>query len=350
MKTIIKFCCCLLLVGLLAGMNSCQKENLVNPSETGFNEDLQTTPTNAKIRVVDGRLAFDSMEDFQRTKETLNESQDELEIWERQFAGFTSMRNAFDRLTVTESESMAERIEDYPFATIIERDGEKYFESPIPNPIIQSMVNKESMIQIGNEVYKFTYKNLFKTSIGNLSDLKKATDSRTPSTVTKQEINRTINELSDSRVRSTVGKCENSYRAGGRAYKLKGSVQRSDDILNNGDAFIATKHYRRGAFGILYLNRIPYMYLHVKGHFRLFDNHCPGDPFKWFSRYKTGGNVHSITEVIVRNPVDFGGCPDGALEPLHDGAFWSEYHGSTHDGKYRICTIVCEPNQRCTNH
>ncbi len=346
MKTIIKFCCCLLLVGLLAGMNSCQKENLVNPSETGLNEDLQTTPTNAKIRVVDGRLAFDSMEDFQRTKETLNQSQDELESWEGQFAGFTSMRNAFDRLTVAESESIAERIEDYPFATIIERDGEKYFESPIQNPIIKSMVNKESMIQIGGEVYKFTYNNQFKASVGNLADLKQATDTRVPTSVTKQEIKRTIQDLADSRGRQTIGRCEIKYRAG-RQFKLKGQIQREDLALNNGDCIMSTKHYRRGGFGIYYLNRLPYMYLHVKGHFVLIWNNCNGNPFKWFSRYESGGNVHTISEVISRNPNDFGGCNSGAVTPLHDGAFWSEYHGSTLDGKYRICTIECPPLQGC---
>jgi hypothetical protein len=147
-------------VGLSLCLWSCKEQDgLLKPSE-------EVTSTTPKIKekidfsVVEGRLKFETMEDFKGAIAKMNIPQEMKELEEN--GGFTSMNEAYKEFVSQDEEGskLSERdiSREYDDVVIVKNDktGKKNYRMALPFSALAGLVNKDGLVQIAGKVMKFS--------------------------------------------------------------------------------------------------------------------------------------------------------------------------------------------------
>jgi hypothetical protein len=147
-------------VGLSLCLWSCKEQDgLVKPSEA-------TASVAPKIKekvdfsVVEGRLKFETMEDF-KAAVAKTATFKGIKEWEEK-VGYTSMNEAYNEFIKQDVEGakVSERIIDkeYDDVVIVENDktGKKNYVMALPFPALAALVNQNGLVQIAGKVMKFS--------------------------------------------------------------------------------------------------------------------------------------------------------------------------------------------------
>jgi hypothetical protein len=148
-------------VGLSLCLWSCKEQDgTLKPNE-------ETSSIIPKIKekidfsVVDGRLKFESIEDFKAALSKTYSIQ-EMEFWEKK-AGFTSLNETYKEFFSKDSEGGIEGTErviskEYDDAVDIRIDklGKKSYERSLSLPALATLTNHEGIVQIADKVLKFS--------------------------------------------------------------------------------------------------------------------------------------------------------------------------------------------------
>ena len=152
---------------------SCEK------NELSVAESQNTQQIN-KIEVKNGRLVFVDEKHFNETLNYLesNQSEEFLDNWEKQFSNFISSRKMFNSITEKDIEKIAKSktlgvYEDY-LTLIPDYDGEdRIATKQIPTNAIGTLFNKEGLVLVGNDAYKYTLDRLVKFTDFDENELNK---------------------------------------------------------------------------------------------------------------------------------------------------------------------------------
>jgi hypothetical protein len=165
-------------VGLSLCLWSCKEDNKpVQPSEIAVSKDIPKIKENIDFSVVDGRLKFETMEDFKGAV-AKNLNQQEMKKWEMN-SGFTSMSEAYRDFMKSDIEEGAvgiNRIISQEFDDVItvekDRMGKNNYSITLPYPALSCLTNKDGLIQIGNNVIKITNKESRIANVKYIDELK----------------------------------------------------------------------------------------------------------------------------------------------------------------------------------
>ena len=140
-------------------------------------EDLNVQEDMQDITVKNGYLVFNSDEVFKQTIEkTKNMSREELDTWEKQFNGFTSMRSIYEKAIDEDEmffESMTEekynelsKITEFPHSNYVNKhkdlfvfdknDGTFRPKMPLVKPEFFALANRQGMMKVSSELRLFS--------------------------------------------------------------------------------------------------------------------------------------------------------------------------------------------------
>lgn len=126
-----------------------------------------------KIKVIEGRLVFQNYQDFNQTINYLFINQNQIKDFESQFKGFTSNKQAFEKI---DSSYLAKINYDFSkigdFAFIQKINNEKSLERVIDLPLLSYVFNDKGIVQIGDSIFKFTYEFTYKFNVAKLNQFK----------------------------------------------------------------------------------------------------------------------------------------------------------------------------------
>ncbi len=119
------------------------------------------------IKVVNGRLTFRDFAHFEREFKGLmeNVSADRLEMWEGQFANYTSMRTAYSRLNESDFEKIAGSMSVKGYESLMyirEENGEKEATMVTEHPVFARMFNNEGIVIIAKDAFRLEKDKLIK--------------------------------------------------------------------------------------------------------------------------------------------------------------------------------------------
>jgi hypothetical protein len=127
-----------------------------------------------EISLVNGRLKFSSRKAFDKTLAELakQQSPEELNKWEGQWKGFVSMRTAFARITEQDiARIAASGTKGYDGCLTLVGEGEdKEVVRNVDSHVMATLVNKDGIVLIGAQAFKFNYNSLIRVS--NYTDKK----------------------------------------------------------------------------------------------------------------------------------------------------------------------------------
>lgn len=149
---------------------SCQKKE-----EVVITQIKNSFPIASNVTAKEGRLVFNTRNDFNSVINTLFKNQKKIENFESQFSGFTSNKQAFEGIDSTFLKSINynfDLISNY--AKIIETPEGKSIERVIDNHLLASLFNDQGILQIGDSIFKFSYDFTYKFNVSKLSQLKSA--------------------------------------------------------------------------------------------------------------------------------------------------------------------------------
>ncbi len=149
-------------VGLSLCLWSCKEQDGILKPEDATSK-INVAPKikeNIDFSVVEGRLKFETMEDFKGAvaKMATLEGIKEME----QKGGFTSMNEAYKAFCSQDVEGSknSERVisREYNDVVVVTKDnlGKKNFKMALPVPGLAALVNKDALVQIAGKVLKFS--------------------------------------------------------------------------------------------------------------------------------------------------------------------------------------------------
>ena len=149
-------------VGLSLCLWSCKEQDgLLKPEDT--TSTVKVAPKikeNIDFSVVEGRLKFETMEDFKGAVAKMATLKEIKEM--EQKVGFTSMNEAYKAFCSQDSEDSkkSERVisREYDDVVVVTKDnlGKKNFKMALPVPGLAALVNKDGLVQIAGKVLKFS--------------------------------------------------------------------------------------------------------------------------------------------------------------------------------------------------
>lgn len=153
---------------------SCEKSTINDPA---IDKEVSASivPIVNNVTSKEGRLIFETRDDFNKTVNMLFEHQKKIENFESQFSGYTSNSQAFDNFSSNlkdDTSINADAIRDFAF--IKESNGEKSIEHTIDLRLLSYLFNDKGILQIGDSIYKYTYEFTYKFDVNKLSQLKSA--------------------------------------------------------------------------------------------------------------------------------------------------------------------------------
>jgi len=160
----------LYLIAVLLISFSCQKRE-----EVAIPQVKNSFPIASNVITKEGRLVFNTRNDFNSVVQSLFENQKKVKNFEDQFVGFTSNMQAYENYSKKlneDSDINEEAIADFAF--IREDNGEKYLERAIDLHLLAYLFNDKGVLQIGDSIYKYTYDFTYKFSKNKLTQLKSA--------------------------------------------------------------------------------------------------------------------------------------------------------------------------------
>jgi hypothetical protein len=135
---------------------SCETGKDLSPT-TNFQEQKTTE----KVSISDGILQFATQKDFNDVIKMLSNNQKDLDKWEKQWQNddFISMRTAFNNINANDIEKVSKNhnLPEYSSFVVIELDVTRDKEAVrvIGDPIVATMVNKDGLVKVGNNMHKY---------------------------------------------------------------------------------------------------------------------------------------------------------------------------------------------------
>lgn len=288
--------------------------------------------------LIDGRLAFDSEESFNKVLDMHYLNQDGLDAWEKSISEYVSMRTQFESYSDENAEELKDNIEDYKylFAMLEEENGDFSIERNLYNDVLSTVINSNGFLQIGNDVHRFTYAQFYTTDVSNIELLKSEAyqNSEVKTTEIKREFE--ISDQSDQIMQRayTVGQCV--QQDGPR--RVIGQIVREE--IFGSDCNIITKHQRR-RFGIWWSNRTN-ISVSFSGNFVKIHGNCLFGPYPFFNGFGSSNNSSRITRTVPANHSSWNGCTSGEVTPYHNGAY-----SSSHNAGGKQCSLSCPAGSPC---
>ena len=135
---------------------SCETSKDLSPTT-----NLQEQKTTEKVSISDGILQFATQKDFNDVMVMLSNNQKDLDKWEKQWQNddFISMRTAFNNINANDIEKVSKNhnLPEYSSFVVIELDVTRDKEAVrvIGDPIVATMVNKDGLVKVGNNMHKY---------------------------------------------------------------------------------------------------------------------------------------------------------------------------------------------------
>ena len=185
-------------VGLSLCLWSCKEQDgLLKPEDaTSTVKVAPKIKENIDFSVVDGRLKFETMEDFKGAIAKTSTFKG-LKEWEQK-EGFTSMNEAYKTFYSQDVEGAKnpERVisKEYDDVVSITKDkfGKKNYEIALPLPALAGLVNKDGLVQIADKVLKFSDEAVKITDTKYKDELE---SNSTSSHVTINKVNKHLGEI-----------------------------------------------------------------------------------------------------------------------------------------------------------
>ena len=166
-------------VGLSLCLWSCKEQDeILKPEDATSN--IKVAPKikeNIDFSVVEGRLKFETMEDFKGAI-AKNINQQAMKKWEMN-SGFTSTHEAYQEFYSQDVEgakgSKLTIDKVYDDVVVIEKDrqGINNYKITIPYPALSCLTNKDGIVQIGNKVIKITSEDSRIADVKYINELEK---------------------------------------------------------------------------------------------------------------------------------------------------------------------------------
>jgi|GEM_PF-4976812 len=256
----------LLLLSSLLFFFACErKENMPNPKDD--------------LTVEDGVLRFSSIDMFEKTLSLLQKDQSALDEWEKRFPGFTSMRTAFNNLTEEDIVKISTTGSTKGYEGYLSLIGEGENREAVMNTddnLLGTVLNKEGIVFIGEDMYKVTYQKLIKVGdykankniIANLGDV---TSSNLPKGIQVYAVEHQYSERPVNAAARTET-CIREYWHGGALCCKKrfvGQLYTTKVGVLYSSVGGKTIHQRRTS-GIWWADKIPEIRLQITGNFTQF--------------------------------------------------------------------------------
>jgi hypothetical protein len=317
-----------LLVSVSFLFQQCKKEPGVDQNVSNYEH----------FSIIDGRIAFHSQADYDAVKLKLASEQDKIAAWEASLSNYTSMRTAYADMTDERASELLNHLDDYKylFTKVQEESGEFSMERNVDNDVMATLINKDGLLQIGDDVYRFTRDRFFKTDVKNLDRLMTNSIDLQDKKVAAFDVKRTtmMSDMQVSEERAvTWAECTNTSGS----FRVKGIIE-VEDLIDN-DCNMITKHQKK-VLGVWFANSTS-MSVSFSGNFVKIWSNCNPAPISFFSGMTSSGNSSSISLMVMGNHPIFQGC-NGSAAPFHDGLFISTY---TAGGK--TCSLTCPQGVPC---
>ncbi|GAB3911518.1 hypothetical protein GCM10028803_53160 [Larkinella knui] len=223
-----------LVIGILANfaITSCEKPERLEFEVIGNSTEQSIRKAAQSITVIDGRLKFATTEAFSQAVKELNSTTDLLS-WEKQFAGYKSMRRAFKELNEEELATDPKKFNEAQKIAkrITEEDGVS-FERTIVDATLATLVSSQGLLQIGDSLHLIGDQQVLSTLAVNEKELVK------PSSALVK-----ISPVVHKKTKITTDK-------GGRIRATTGDVDDKYDIYYNADG--RQHRYRSNGWAIVY--------------------------------------------------------------------------------------------------
>jgi len=302
------------LIIVIAIVYSCQKATI---DEVPVKNNSVTSVSNVTTK--DGRLVFKSRNDFNSTVKMLFDNQKSIKNFESQFPGFTSNKQAFERIDSTFLKSIKynyDLISNY--ATIRETPEGKSLERVVDMHLLAYLFNDEGILQIGDSIYKFSYDFTYKFNVDKLSQLKSAKLEGSSNDVIAYPNIRSKIELTTNNLKSAQASVsEFSYYYTSSKF-IKCELNRNITILYNA-LTVDTKSRKKNFLGIGFAYSVDELYTGAEGYFRVVGGIMEGPNYYfWCEDFKDNGTT-DVQETIYS-------CGDGGAPEFVPGTTLG-YHG-----------------------
>lgn len=237
---------------------ACKKDLTEIPTET--ETTLTLTPTLSNVTIKDGRLVFKTKKDFENALGIVFDYQKDLKGFESQFHGFISARQAFKNLTEADFVQSNGDITAYKdFATFIVQEGETFLEPVVDAIMISYLVNQEGLLQIGQEITKFTRDATYTFDESQLENYRQNPERLTSlEKVERKAINRSTADQKPENIqlRWDVAQCDIPYQWDGRVQsrRISGEIANTSVYLYS-EIRVQTKNRYRGFLGRWYYKK-----------------------------------------------------------------------------------------------
>lgn len=127
------------------------------------------------VKVTNGVLLFSNQQEFENTVRLLtNKGSQSLNDWELNFKGFVSMRTVYDQITEQDMTKIGgskslQGFENY--VMLLEANGEKQAVRVISSDAMATLFNKDGLVIIGDDAYKYKFDKVLKVSKPTESDM-----------------------------------------------------------------------------------------------------------------------------------------------------------------------------------
>ncbi len=144
------------LLMLVVFMQACKQDSKVEPSAN------MTQPKLENVKAENGILSFKSLESLVSSLQTVKKHQKSFDWLEKQYPNFTSSYKAYKGFSDTDIQKTNGDLSSYSdYVTLVYNAGEAYAEPTVDGYLLSQLVNKNGLLFVGNDVYKFTYDNYY---------------------------------------------------------------------------------------------------------------------------------------------------------------------------------------------
>lgn len=286
------------LILVIVFVSSCQKPSMDNILDNKVNSISKSNviPLIDNIVSKEGRLVFKDKNEFNSTIKTLFDNQKEIKNFESQFSGFTSNKQAFERIDSTFLKSINydyDLIRDY--ATLIETPEGKSLERVVDMHLLAYLFNDDGILQIGDSIFKFSYDFTYKYNVDKLLQLKSAKlDLLTNGVIAYPNIRSRIELPSKNLKSAQASVSEFSYYYTSSRF-IKCELNRNITVLHN--ALTVDTKSRRKYLGVGIANTVDELYAGAEGYYS--EHGSLSEPiYFWCEDFRSGG-VTDVQETII---------------------------------------------------
>jgi hypothetical protein len=216
--------------------------------------DTDLTLSNAEpssvtdVKVVDGVVHIPNRNTFVELVQNLSKEQDKLGDFESKLGGYISMKTVFANLEESDAESIVKNgvTEKYKgFVSVVGAGESQEITRSITDPILATLVNRDGLLVIADEVYKFEYDKFYISKLKNKS-LRLGFDVNSADKIGK--ITHGNSPSSNGRVANSEH-CIDEYWVGANKRRMAGDVDYGIFSVPGGNFYtnvtIYTKHQKR---------------------------------------------------------------------------------------------------------